>query len=427
MAVLQESTREQLRVAIGRVLGAVRLITAESDGTTTTFKTDDLWGGADDHNGKWWLGTDAPNDGIQARVIDSTVSSNIVTLTLHPAVSSTKLSDTAELWEPWLNPEDVHAAINQAISDATGLIFTPTEDITLHTGGSARFDIPTTFEMLRADGLELRTDMVSRQVIPAGVVWDESVDSDFTITQDTEDLLFGRVPTKIVVAGTASNGDLVSDDISSIDLSNFTHLEFPIKVRVAVAASDLVFRLSATTNGGDTDKIIAIPALTVGTDTWVRVAMDESTSSFDSSEATAIISVALEYNANVQANTIWIGEVIATQNDSYVWTSVDSNLWGIDKSARDLIFKNGLKELAGYRLMKLTGGDVPMQLSTDATVTEVPEDFIVNRAAAYLLESRGGGQTTDVEARSRRAGRFFQLSEQAKGKFPMAVNWRYVT
>ena len=40
--------------------------------------------------------------------------------------------------------------------------------------------------------------MDSLQVIEAGNVWDESIDADFTVTQDTVDLLFERVATKFV-------------------------------------------------------------------------------------------------------------------------------------------------------------------------------------------------------------------------------------
>ena len=139
MPVLQQRTREELRTHIGHLLGGVRLITAESDGSTTEFDTDDLWGSTNDHAGKWWLGTDSPNDGVQARVLSNVVASNVTTLKLHPAVSSTLQSDTAELWERWLNPEDVHNAINQAIIDATGYVFDHVEDITLHTGGRTRW------------------------------------------------------------------------------------------------------------------------------------------------------------------------------------------------------------------------------------------------------------------------------------------------
>lgn len=428
MPVTLDQTREELRVKVGRLLGGVRLVTAQSNGSTTTFVTDDLFGSANSHKSKWWLGTDTPNDGIQARVTASSVASDTTTLTLFPAVSSTVNADTAELWETWLNPEDVHNALDQAVYDATGYVYNHVEDVTLHGGDSLRFDIPTTIEAIF--DVYTRDLTRSRQVIPAGVVWNESIDADFTVTEDTEDALFGRTTTRFVIGGSVSAGDLASHAIASVDLSGYDFIEFPIKVRLAVAANDLNLRLSATINGADTDKIIPIPAIAVGVDTWVRVGMTElltgataGTNGFDASEATAIISVALEYNANEKANTIWLGEIRATLNDEDDWVVVPRHLWRIEKEARDLLFEAS----PGYQLIKMKAGAIPTLLTSDSTVTQVPEDFIVYRAAAHLLEAQGGGSSTDPENRVSRARRFFQLAEQARGKFSILANLRTVT
>ena len=64
--------------------------------------------------------------------------------------------------------------------------------------------------------------------------------------------------------------------------------------------------------------------------------------------------------------------------------------------------------------------------TTDTPRTQVPEDFIVDRAAAHLLEAQGAGSSTDPEDRVSRARRFFQLAEQARGKFPILVGKREV-
>src|SRR3990167_7267066 len=104
MPAIQGRTRLQLREAIGYAIRALQMLTATSDGATTstkTFVTDDLWGGADDHNGKWWLGTDSPNTGIYARIVDSAITANVATLTLqaigNAVLASTLTDDTAEL------------------------------------------------------------------------------------------------------------------------------------------------------------------------------------------------------------------------------------------------------------------------------------------------------------------------------------------
>jgi hypothetical protein len=429
MPVLQESTREQLRTGIGYLLGAVKILEADASGSTTTFLTDDIAiMTADDPNGKWLVFTSGSNnDGQIRQITNSTVSSNRVTLTFFPAITdATANSDTAELWDQWYDPVAIHNFINQAQIDATGYIYDPVEDISLHSGGALRYDIPTNFEMLQ--GVYVRTGMDSEVIIEAGEVWNESVDSDFTVTQDDSDKLFGRVATKFVVAGSVSAGDLVSQKIASLDISGKDFIEFPIKVRTAVVASDLVLRLSAAANGANTDKIIAIPALSAQVETWVRVAMSEAVSGFDPSECTAIISVALEYNANNGANTIWIGRIDATRNDSYEYTLVDNSLWYIAKEARDLVFKSEAQDGLGYRLIKLVGGDVPAQLNADATVTEVPESFIIYHAAGLALRRPIRGESTD-QARERRSQANDNLGIAAgyKSAFPMLVNLRKVT
>jgi len=141
MPTTQAQTWKQIRTQIGESLEA-RFVSAATNGSTTTFLTDNLFGGTDDYNGWWWLGTDAPNDGVLSRVVDTSVSSNRTTLTLYPAVTSTVSADTAELWPPHLHPTTVQRMANQSILHSTGKVFDPDEDITLHTGGRRRWDIP---------------------------------------------------------------------------------------------------------------------------------------------------------------------------------------------------------------------------------------------------------------------------------------------
>ena len=436
MAVTQESTRQELREDVGHLLGVFQTVTGAASGSTTTLLVDSAPNAtADDFNGRFLQFTSgANNDGLTRQVTDSSVSSNRVTLTFFPAVTdATATNDTAELWEQAYDPARIHNLFNQAIDSVTGQIFDPVEDISLHTGASFRFDIPTAFEVLY--DVYMRTGTRSRQVMPSGVVWDESVDTDFTVALDTEDLLFGRQSTRFTVGSSVSAGDIVSDDIASTDLSGFTHIEFPIKVRDAVVADDLRLRLSASTNGSATTEEITIPAISAITDTWVRVAMTAP------SAATAIISVALEYNANQGDNIIWLGEVRATRNNGDVWTLFPRNRWEIDKEARDLVFtgyEGGYIDNSyappspyggispDYMLMKLKGGDNPAALTTDASVTEIPEAYIVNYVAGYLQHRVIKGESPEqARVRLSQASVYLGMAERAKRGFPILKNARF--
>ena len=427
MAVLQESTREEQRVNVGYLLGAIKELEADASGSTTTFLTDDIAiVTADDPNGKWLVFTSGTNDGSIRQVTDSTVSSNQVTLTFHPAVAaSTADADTAELWDQWYDPAAIHNFLNQAQKDATGYVFDPVEDITLHSGGRTRFDIPANRAVIY--GIDTRVSMTSKVVTQHGELWNESTSASFTVTQDDEDRLYGVMPAKMVVSG-GSNGDLTSISIAANDLSNMTHIEFGIKVDVGVAANDLVLRLSATANGADTDKIIIIPALTAGEETWVRVAMTEAVSSFTPSEATAIISVALEYNANIASNTIWVTGVDATDENKYDWELLDTIYWDIDKQARDLVLIRGGDSVIGYRLIKLKGGDVPTLLTADTTVTEVPESYITYHAAGLALRRPIRGESSeDARARLAQSNDYMGIAAGHKRNFPILRDARFTT
>lgn len=432
MAVLQQSTFEALQVSVGQALGVLREGLVANSGSATTMIVDELAiMGDDDLNGKWMQfstsGGQSNIAGEEAQIIDSATTSNVMTLTFHPAVSNTvSAGATARLWDQEYRPIQVKNALNQAVDDATRHIFTPTTDISLHTGGTAIFSLIDTLDMV--SGAELRTNYDTQQIIESGSVWDESVDADFTITQDNDHRLNGRVANKFVIAGTVSDGDLASQAIGSIDISGKDFIEFPIEVDIGVAANDLLLRLSTTINGADVDKIIAIPALTAGNPIWVRVAMTEAVSGFTPVEATAIISVALEYNANSKANTIWMGRIEATRTNRDSFSPVPSHLYSIDKANQKMVFIPVAVEALGYFLMKLTGGDNPVRLSADTDVTEIPERYMVHYAAGALLGRFNAGEDSEQAGiRQAAADRQMAMATSAKRNFPMLKDAKFTS
>jgi len=410
--VIQARTREQLRVAVGYNLNVLKLITAAANGSTTTFLTDDLIGGADDHNGKWWLGTDSPNDGTLARVVDSTISSNQTTLTLYPAVSSTLNNDTAELWEQKFDPTRIEDFINQAIIAATGHAYDPVEDISLHADREiTRFDIPANISIINR--LQYRSAVANVSVHLMDRLFDETTDADFTQASDDQDKKEGGASLRLTIAGTVSAGDFVTDSIDSLDLSKYTHIEGWVKATTTLAANDFVLRLdSGVVQGDATDlEILNVPATTAA-DTWTffRIALANPESD------TAIVSIGLEYNANQAANTVWFEDVRAVIADSSVWTNLPTHLWEIDVNARDLILKQAGRDTAGYSLLKIVGGDKPALLTADGSTTEIDDTYIIRFATALALQA--AGNPTAVT--------WLALAEQAKRNFPVIENGRIV-
>lgn len=392
MPVTQGRTRKQIRVAVGYNLGSIYVSAATAQGTTTTLIDATLAGGDDVFNGDYVVLTSGSNDGTIQKTTDYVQSSGAVTV--DEVVTQTESGDTYELWSEDYNPLNIHEFINSAILDATGRAFDPEVDITLHGDMfRTRYDIPATLDTLTA--VQWRSRMQERQVIARGIVWDESVDGDFTIVQDTEDLLMGKISTRFTIGAAVSNGDLASESVAAVNLSRHDFIEFPIKVRDTVVAGAFALRLSATANGADTDKIVTIPALVGEVDTWVRVAM---TDSFSPSATTAIISVALEMNANAGDNIVWLGEVKATNSDSHEYTTLKRKLWTVDLLNKDLYLKQTGRHLIGHNLIRLIGGDKPVLLNADATVCEIDDWYVIARATELALSSLGRQRSEQEEA-----------------------------
>lgn len=390
MPILACQTRENIRVTIGRNLGAVYLGTMSGTGSSTTVVDSTLRGGNDSHNGKhlWFTGP-SNNDGTYRRVNDFVASSNTITID-GAAITSTATNDTYELWHSNFSPLLVHEFINQAVRDTYGVAWDDVEDRSLHgSDRAARFDIPTGISMLRS--VEYRRSVRDRLVIPVRK-WDEAVDSNFTSSVCAEDPLFGKRSMRFVVTTSGlSAGDFASDSICSTNFSGFTHVEFPIKVSTAVAASDLTFRMDDTANNSSPVETITLPAVSARTDTWVRLSL--ANPELD----TSIVSVALEYNANVAANRIWVGEIRATNEDTEEWVSLHPREWRVDRPNRDLILTPGGRERVGYQVIKLIGGDEPSTLCADGTISEVDGYFVAARTTEMMLNALGPARTEKQE------------------------------
>lgn len=424
--VIQGLVREAIRVAVGSNLGTpFVLIDADASGTNVTFLTDDIsGGGASEHRGKFLVFTSgANNDGLIRRVTGSSITNNRTTLTFFPAVTdATADGDTAELWDEHHNPTSIHNFINQAVTDATGAVYDPIEDTSLHADSvTARFDIPADISMIQK--VMWRSAVSSKSVHPMGALFDETADSDFTQSLDTEDKKRGGQSLKLVIAGTVSDGDFVTDSITGIDISRYTHLEGWVKATSALAAADFVIHLDSGTvlaDGTDLESL-NVPA-TIAADTWTFFRIALANPELD----TAIISVGLEYNANSAANTVWFDDLRVTKSDTEIWSEIPNQLWSIDRSARDLIFTVDARTKAGYSLLKIIGGDKPALLNADSTVNEIADMYVIRYATALALASEAGSDTIDLDARRRRSEFWFALARESRASFPMLMNIRLV-
>ena len=420
MPVIQGRTREQLRQHIGHSLGAIYVSAASSNGTTGTLIDNTLAiGGDDTFNGKWVRFTSGDDDGSIRRVTDYTASTN--TLTLLPVLSATSTSgDTYEMWDGAFPPARIDDFMNQAILDATGHAYDPLENIELHGDGyQTRFDIPSNISMISK--IEYRNTISSTRIHAAGATFDERTDAEFSQSVDSKDKKQGSGALKMDISVNASAGDFVTDSITSTDLSKYDTIEMWVKSSVATSSGNLKLLLGDTASCASLVETLSVPELTAGTWTFVRMSL--ANPRLD----TAIISIGLEYDADLGACTIWLDDIVAVENDTAEWSTLDRRNWKIDKASRDLVLTRDGHDAIGYALIKITGGDKPALLTTDASTTEVGDSYIIATAAALALISSSGGPSTDPDARRQLSAYWAAQAERERNAFPMLVNARTIS
>ena len=421
MPVIQGRTREELRQHIGHALGVLYVSSASTNGSTTTVVDNTLvLGGADNYIGHWVRLTSGDDDGAIRRVTDSAISSNVTTLTVMPALSASSTSgDTYELWQGGYNPASIDDFINQTIIGATGNAYDPIENVELHGDGKqVRFDIPSNISMISK--VEYRDKVVFTRIHDCAATFDETTDSDFTQSLDTQGRKQGAQSLKVVIAAGASAGDFITDSITSKDISKYDYIEMWVKSTVATSSGNLKLLLDNTAACASPLETLSIPALSADTWTFVRMALANPETD------TAIISVGLEYDADLGACTVWIDDISAVENDTAEWTTLDRRNWKIDKEARDLILIGMGDRALGYSLIKLVGGDKPALLTSDSTATEIDENFIIANATNLALISTSGGPATDPDAKRQLSAYWAAQAERARRALPLLVNVRQV-
>ena len=138
--------------------------------------------------------------------------------------------------------------------------------------------------------------------------------ADATASLDTGDYKVGSGSCKLVGAGVNLGAILAYENFSSTDFSSFTGISLWIKSSVTVAAADLVLALDDTNNCVSPVESISIPALTAGK--WTKIYARMA----DPSNCSAIVSVGLEYNANVADTTIHLDDIRAESSYWYMDT-----------------------------------------------------------------------------------------------------------
>jgi hypothetical protein len=281
-----------------------------------------------------------------------------------------------------------------------------------------RFDIPANISII--NHLYYRSRVTSTILHSCNAAFDETVDSDITVTVDTEDKKRGTGSNKFVIAAGASAGDIATDSFTSKDISKYDYLECWVKSTVATSAGNLKILLDDSASCASPIETLEVPALTANTWTYVRMALANPETD------TAIISIGLEYDADLNACQVRLDDIKVVQNDTAEWTIFPKHLWKIDRSARDLILSDSGRLEAGYSLLKITGGDKPALMTAETDTSEVDDSYIIARATGLAFAAASGGTGTDPDQKRQQAAFWLGLAEQSKRAFPMLITGRVV-
>ena len=425
---VQGRTRKQLRQSIGYNLGALKVGNATGGTNNTLIDVNTFRGGDDTHNGKLVLVTDASDGTTQTTqyVNDYTASNNTIQFQQNASFTVAS-SDEYELWDEPYDPAVIHDFINQAIIDVTGQAYDPIESPDMssspHTalfadGKTLRFDVPSNISIINR--LYYRSSISFSRLHSCNAAFDETVDSDITVTVDTEDKKQGTGSNKFVIAAGASAGDIATDSITSKNISKNDYLEGWIKSTVATSAGNLKILLDDSASCASPIETLSVPALSADTWTYFRVALANPETD------TAIISIGLEYDSDLGACQVRLDDLKVVQNDTAILEIFPKHLWKIDRSSRDLILTDSGKFEAGYSMLKITGGDKPALLSADTSTSEVDDSYIIARATGLAFAASSGGANTDPDQKRQQAAFWLGLAEQAKRAFPLLITGRVV-
>ena len=137
--------------------------------------------------------------------------------------------------------------------------------------------------------------------------WNELVDADNTQTVEATDIKKGSGALKWVIAAGMSAGDIIATEVVTLDLTTYKTIRLWIKCSVATAAGNLKLLLDDTAECASPVETLSIPALVANTWTEVNLTIAVPAS------CGSIISIGMEYDADIGACTIYVDDIRATK------------------------------------------------------------------------------------------------------------------
>jgi hypothetical protein len=380
--------RYELRHSIASACGDLILVTPDSGGAGKTDLVDANLPEADDFYNYWSLGFYAGDNIDLIRAVTDWVL-NTHTLSFAAVTAQVDTADLAELHRKF-TMEQYNDAINRAIRRSQRFFKYPNVDETLHFMayklGESRYmqreySIPSGFDYIT----DVWVESTQRYALEGCDEEWTDVDTDVTQEVDDNDYQEGGASLKFTIAATIANGDVIAykDFSSAEDLSPYKKICFWIKVSTEVAAADLCLLLDNTAGCGTPVETISLPALVANTWTFVECTLANPYSD------TAILSVGFEYNANKQANVMWVDDIRAVLDGQPRFDyPLDRRSWSIVHASTPKLKLHEEVGITPGKTLRLEGWTHQAILDSDADTCAVPPDFIIQQALAYLHQSK---------------------------------------
>ena len=426
---ISSKTRLLIRQAIGYALG--KIIVSE---VTATKDSSSLWdtyglakGGTNEYNGRQ-VQINVPVGSIAAgeKSFVSSFDATNKDATMSPAFSAALTDgDTYEMWQDY-TIEEVNNKINQAIIGATDDILLDKEDHSLiKLENIYEYTIPTGFVAI--DQIEYEYSKgIYHLLSDCEVVW--TAGTSVTATADATFEKVGTYCAKFVVAaGAASGATLCYKDISEVDISDCDKVDFWMYSSIAITAGQLQFMLGATAAIASPLETIDIPAMSAGT--FYRHSISLANPHSD----TAIISIGVRQASGVDvgAFTFYLDEVETVKDNSRIYRMLSPDFWTIVQASTNLLKldENGYSKVGNNRLLRLTGYQVPAEISADTTSCDIDPDYVIAKTVGLLLVSRAGGSQVDPDEKFRQANFWLGIAETRlrQGRTPLRMNTRWVS
>jgi len=383
MPVISAQTRLQLEKSIGWNLNAIHVGTTTDTGNTTTVNDTTLWGGTNNHKGKWVhvSSTSGPTGEIR-RVASNDTS---VALTVLGAFSSNSTSSMEYiLWDEDYNPKRIQDFISRVVHTVTRKGAPPLEDTSLHTGGQMyTFSLKSCVAGIQS--VQTRQTYTGESLLTCDNIWDESSDTSMvTIELDGEDYREGSGSCRFTLLAAGDTATvLATDSISATDMSGYTHIEFWTKMTSSAADGALQLLLDNSTGCTSPTESLNIPQTDSAIWTHHRVALANPWND------TAIVSIGLQQPTDVGATTVWLDDIRASKSGSETWEQIHPTQWRLDNDNRKLVFNSDAYAHAAYSLLKIVGVKKPTELTSDTSICDIDPEYVIEAATAIALRARG--------------------------------------